>query len=201
MEDIPSAPPPVYPKGSRTPAVARRCQIPYGLPVSDAESSEFHALNLIKMAGFFASLQANRSIATANAQPTIRIYGDQYVPKNERKLTANELGGRKVLAVRVNQRQQVNRQGSPYLSKEAWAFVTGPDGKPSTARVYLKLRNDSPLQVGQWLDPDTLTVANMEQAGKMLNGTYVVKYDEIKDDKVNPDFIAYCTENGIDLTV
>lgn len=154
------------------------------------------------MAGFFASLQANRSNATANAQPSIRIYGDQYVAKNERKLTADPaLASRKVLAVRVNQRQQVNRQGLPYLSKEAWAFVTGPDGKPSTARIYLKLRNDSPLQVGQWLDPATLTVANMEQAGRMLNGLYVVKADPIADDKVNPDFIAYCTENGIDLAV
>lgn len=153
------------------------------------------------MAGFFASLQANRSNATANAQPSIRIYGDKYVAKNERPLTAAELGGRKVLAIRVNQRQQTNKQGLPYLSKEAWAFVAGPDGKPSTARAYLKLTSDSPLQVGQWLNPDTLTVANMEQAGRMLNGTYVIKYDIIADDKVNPDFLAYCSENGIDLTV
>jgi len=154
------------------------------------------------MPGFFASLQANRSTnAAANAQPSIRIYGDKYVVKNERKLTSAELGGRTILAIRVNQRQQTNKQGLPYLSKEAWAFVTGPDGKPSTARVYLKLRTDSPLQVGQWIDPDTLTVANMEQAGRMLNGTYVYKYDIIPDDKVNPDFLAYCTENGIDLAV
>lgn len=153
------------------------------------------------MPGFFASLQARGAQTTANAQPSLRIYGDTYVPKNVRVLTSAETGGRKIYAVRVNQRQQVNRQGIPFMSKEAWAFVAGPDGKPSTARVYLKLRNDSPFTVGQWLNPDTLSIANMEQGGKVLNGTYVQSADAIAEDAVNADFLAYCKENSIDLTV
>ena len=136
------------------------------------------------MAGFFASLQANRSTATATAQPSLRIYGDTYVPTNVRMLTSAETAGRKVFAVRVNERTQTNRQGIPYVSKEAWAFVAGPDGKPSTARVYLKLRHDSPLQVG-----------------RQLNGTYLQDATPINDDAVDADFKAYCDANGIDLTV
>lgn len=153
------------------------------------------------MAGFFAALQANRSIATATAQSSLRIYGDTYVPTNVRNLTSAETAGRKVLAVRVNERTQTNRQGIPYVSKEAWAFVEGPDGKPSTARVYLKLRNDSPLQVGQWLDPSSIKIANMLQGGRQLNGTYLQDATPINDDAVNAEFKAYCDANGIDLTV
>lgn len=153
------------------------------------------------MAGFFASLQANRSTATATAQPSLRIYGDTYVPTNVRMLTSAETAGRKVYAVRVNERTQTNRQGIPYVSKEAWAFVAGPDGKPSTARVYLKLRNDSPLQVGQWLDPSSVKIANMLQGGRQLNGTYLQDATPINDDAVDADFKAYCDANGIDLTV
>ena len=178
----------------------RRCQI-----VSPASFGrrEFRIPRLIlrTMAGFFASLQANRSTATATAQPSLRIYGDTYVPTNVRMLTSAETAGRKVFAVRVNERTQTNRQGIPYVSKEAWAFVAGPDGKPSTARVYLKLRNDSPLQVGQWLDPSSVKIANMLQGGRQLNGTYLQDATPINDDAVDADFKAYCDANGIDLTV
>ena len=153
------------------------------------------------MPGFFASLQARGAQTTATAQPSLRIYGDTYVPKNERVLTSDELGGRKIFAVRVNQRQQENRQGLPYMSKEAWVFVAGPDGKPSTARVYLKLRNDSEFTVGQWLDPKSIHIANMEQAGKMLNGTYVQSATIIDEKDVDAEFLAYCQAHDIDLTV
>lgn len=190
-----------YPVSTPT-GVPSREQYPlYCLQVSDAESSEFHGLNFNTMPGFFASLQANRNTASATAQPSLRIYGDTYVPTNVRTLTSAETAGRKILAVRVNQRTQVNRQGIPYVSKEAWVFVAGPDGKPSTARVYLKLRNDDAHQVGQWLDPNSIKIANMLQGGRQLNGTYLQEATPIADDQVDPEFVAYCEANGIDLTV
>lgn len=152
------------------------------------------------MAGFFASLQANRSTATATATE-LRIYGDKYKPANLRPVSAT-VGNRKVLAARVNTREVVNPQGIPRVTKEAWVFVTELDGSPSTSHGYLRITGDGPvnaLQPGQWLDPNSVEVADMYQGGRKLNGIYLQKATPIEQSAVDPQFIAYCEAHGIPL--
>lgn len=153
------------------------------------------------MAGFFASLQANRS-NSANAQANnrgLRLFGDSYEPFNQHTLTSQDVSGRKLVAARVHNRQQVNRQGLPYTSKEVIVFVAGTDGKPSKTRTFLKVRNDSPLQEGAWLNPNTIEIANMRQAGRELSGVYVQKCDEVAVDQVDADFKAMFEAEGVDI--
>ena len=149
--------------------------------------------------GFFSSLRAQASAQVATAQPSLRIYGDSYEPLNSRILTSAEVAGRKIFAARVNQREQVNRQGLPYVAKEVEVFVAGTDGKPSTAQTYLRLRQDSPFQVGQWLNHATLRIANMKQGGRVLNGTYLESGDPIDKTAVDAEFAAFCDSKGITL--
>ena len=149
--------------------------------------------------GFFSSLRAQASAQVATAQPSLRIYGDSYEPGNSRLLTSNEVAGRKIFAARVNQREQVNRQGLPYIAKEVEVFLAGTDGKPSTAQTYLRLRQDSPMQVGQWLDPASIRIANMKQGGRLLNGVYLEDAKAIEKDAVDPEFKAFCEAKGVEL--
>lgn len=151
------------------------------------------------MPGFFASLRANSNNTPSTAQPTLRIYGDSYEPVNQRVLSDKDVAGRKVYAARVNQREQVNRQGLPYVAKEVEVFLGGIDGKPSTAQTYLRLRQDSDLTVGQWLDPNSLNICNMKQGGRMLNGVYLESATTIDANSVNADFKAFCEAKGLAL--
>lgn len=149
--------------------------------------------------GFFSSLRAQAGAQVATAQPSLRIYGDSYEPLNSRILTPAEVAGRKIYAARVNQREQVNRQGLPYIAKEVEVFLAGTDGKPSTAQTYLRLRQDSPLTVGQWLNPATIHIANMKQGGRVLNGVYLESAETIEKTAVDPEFAAFCDSKGIAL--
>lgn len=148
------------------------------------------------MPGFFSSLRAN-STAPTTAQPTLRIYGDSYEPVNQRILSDKDVAGRKIYAARVNQREQVNRQGLPYVAKEVEVFLSGTDGKPSTAQTYLRLRQDTELTVGQWLDPNTLHICNMKQGGRTLNGVYLESATKIDATSVDAEFKAFCDAHGI----
>ena len=186
----PSSPPPVSLKGGHSPRPARSRCVPL---------QRHNRLNTFIMAGFFAQLRANSSNAPLTAQPSLRIYGDSYEPVNSRILASTEVAGRKIFAARVNQREQVNRQGMPYIAKEVEVFLAGTDGKPSTAQTYLRLRQDNPMQVGQWLDPASIRIANMKQGGRLLNGVYLEDATVIEKDAVDPEFKAFCETKGIAL--
>jgi len=121
--------------------------------------------------------KSGQSSTTPNASSD-RIYGSAYVPSNYAiKSEAIDAAGRHfpVLAAQVDENVTTNRRGELYAQKRVVAFIAGPDGKASGSYIFIKLRSDSALTPGQWLDPKTLVVANMSQNGQALNGLYLIE--------------------------
>lgn len=139
-----------------------------------------------------------------------RIYGSQYVPEDFRlKSTARirvsdaVIDTRAILGAQVDEEEATNRRGNAFIQKKVVCFIAGPDGKACGSYLFLKLRSDSALQPGQWLDPKTLVVAKMRQNGVLFNGDYLVeeghdfggetgfiKPTPITDDKVDESVLA-----------
>lgn len=121
--------------------------------------------------------KSGQSSLTPNANAD-RIYGSAYVPSNYAiKSEAVDGMGRHIaiLAAQVDENVTTNRRGELYAQKRVVGFLAGPDGKASGSYIFIKLRSDSALTPGQWLDPKTLVVANMSQNGQVLNGQYLIE--------------------------
>ena len=118
----------------------------------------------------------------ANAQQYDRSYGAKYVPFNFALKTDAVLRGangmpdrREILAAQVESEPTENRRGQVYEQKKVVCFHADANGGFAGEYIFLKLRSDSPLQPGQWLDPKTLVVAQMKQGSTEFNGQYLVE--------------------------
>ncbi len=119
--------------------------------------------------------------ANANVQKYDRSYGAKYEPFNFDLKTHAVLKGasgpdpRAILAAQVECEETTNRNGQPYMQKKVVCFHEDAHGGFSGQYIFLKLRSDSPLQHGQWLDPTKLVVAEMQQGEVSFNGIYLVE--------------------------
>ena len=128
------------------------------------------------------SAKNGQSTLNANAEDVDRIYGAVYQPEDFRLKTVARTRGANgavittpILAAQVDEEEATNRRGQAFLQKKVVCFLAGDDGKANGTYLYLKLRSDSPLQPGQWLDPKTLVVAKMRQNGTLFNGDYLIE--------------------------
>lgn len=148
----------------------------------------------------------NSAVTTPNANAVRfdRSYGAKYEPFNFAVKDEAILPGpngtadrRTILAAQVEAEPTTNRRGEVFEQKKVVCFHADAKGGFAGEYIFLKLRSDSPLQHGQWLDPSTLVVAQMKQGSTVFNGTYLVEegYDFgqglvkptiISEDKVNP---------------
>jgi len=126
------------------------------------------------MNSFFTKMVANNATAGKVGR---RIFGESFEVVNESDLKEiiDEAGRpRKILCACVVDNSGISpTTGQPFSAKQVKVFVSSYDGKPSKAYVPFAIKPDSELQIGQWLDINTLKVRTLARNGVTLRNEYL----------------------------